>query len=94
MLDSVLGDRPTSGFGSTVNSLSLASIVLQDDSLNSWQYSYRMCIQTKEQGQEMLKEVHAANAELLRVFNRIEQNSHSMLGLYRIVKVMEANNKS
>ncbi|KAF3837762.1 hypothetical protein F7725_009530 [Dissostichus mawsoni] len=49
----------------------------------------------KEQGQAMLQEVHAANAEFLRVFNRIEQNSHSMLGLVdRIVKVMEANNKS
>ncbi|KAF3844376.1 hypothetical protein F7725_007539 [Dissostichus mawsoni] len=34
MLDSVLGDRPTSGFGSTVNSLSLSSIVLEDESLN------------------------------------------------------------
>ncbi|KAJ4920944.1 hypothetical protein JOQ06_023088, partial [Pogonophryne albipinna] len=34
MLDSVLGDRPTSGFGSTVNSLSLTSIMLQDESLN------------------------------------------------------------
>ncbi|KAJ4939294.1 hypothetical protein JOQ06_028744 [Pogonophryne albipinna] len=31
---SVLGDRPTSGFGSTVNSLSLSSIVLEDESLN------------------------------------------------------------
>ncbi|KAF3858897.1 hypothetical protein F7725_012098 [Dissostichus mawsoni] len=41
----------------------------------------------KEQGQAMLQEVHAANAEFLRVFNRIEQNSHSMLGLVdRIVK--------
>ncbi|KAF3834511.1 hypothetical protein F7725_027069 [Dissostichus mawsoni] len=32
--DEVLGDRPTSGFGSTVNSLSLSSIVLEDESLN------------------------------------------------------------
>ncbi|KAJ4935843.1 hypothetical protein JOQ06_017370 [Pogonophryne albipinna] len=32
--DSVLGDRPTSGFESTVNSLSLTSIMLQDESLN------------------------------------------------------------
>ncbi|KAF3849509.1 hypothetical protein F7725_019228 [Dissostichus mawsoni] len=177
-LDSVLGDRPTSGFGSTVNSLSLASIVLQDDSLNvrssfdaeisdlehtvsepplpsacsspvrmqespfPTSSSSQECLvdliqpvgrhkqvkrkrdsssgllvylensddreeklqerlqeqgqaMLKEQGQAMLQEVHAANAEFLRVFNRIEQNSHSMLGLVdRIVKVMEANNKS
>ncbi|KAF3848786.1 hypothetical protein F7725_015283 [Dissostichus mawsoni] len=178
LLDSVLGDRPTSGFGSTVNSLSLASIVLQDDSLNvrssfdaeisdlehtvsepplpsacsspvrmqespfPTSSSSQECLvdliqpvgrhkqvkrkrdsssgllvylensddreeklqerlqeqgqaMLKEQGQAMLQEVHAANAEFLRVFNRIEQNSHSMLGLVdRIVKVMEANNKS
>ncbi|KAF3848842.1 hypothetical protein F7725_015339 [Dissostichus mawsoni] len=168
--DSVLGDRPTSGFGSTVNSLSLASIVLQDDSLNvrssfdaeisdlehtvsepplpsacsspvrmqespfPTSSSSQECLvdliqpvgrhkqvkrkrdsssgllvylensddreeklqerlqeqgqaMLKEQGQAMLQEVHAANAEFLRVFNRIEQNSHSMLGLVdRIVK--------
>jgi len=34
LLDSVLGDRPTSGYGSTVNSLSLSSIVSQVESLN------------------------------------------------------------
>ncbi|KAF3859999.1 hypothetical protein F7725_000254 [Dissostichus mawsoni] len=56
---------------------------------------FRSQAMLKEQGQAMLQEVHAANAEFLRVFNRIEQNSHSMLGLVdRIVKVMEANNKS
>ncbi|KAF3842624.1 hypothetical protein F7725_024575 [Dissostichus mawsoni] len=170
--NSVLGDRPTSGFGSTVNSLSLASIVLQDDSLNvrssfdaeisdlehtvsepplpsacsspvrmqespfPTSSSSQECLvdliqpvgrhkqvkrkrdsssgllvylensddreeklqerlqeqgqaMLKEQGQAMLQEVHAANAEFLRVFNRIEQNSHSMLGLVdRIVKIV------
>ncbi|KAF3832198.1 hypothetical protein F7725_025863 [Dissostichus mawsoni] len=156
LLDSVLGDRPTSGFGSTVNSLSLTSIVLQDDSLNvrssfdaeisalehtvsepplpsacssplrmegsplttssSSQESLVDLIQPgqamlqeqgqamlkeqgqamlQEQGQAMLHEVHVANTEFLQVFSRIEQNSHSMLGLVdRIVKVMETNNKS
>ncbi|KAJ4943497.1 hypothetical protein JOQ06_005997 [Pogonophryne albipinna] len=40
-------------------------------------------------------ELHGANAEFLRVFTRIEQDSYSMLGIVdRIVKVMEANNKS
>ncbi|KAJ4936010.1 hypothetical protein JOQ06_017534 [Pogonophryne albipinna] len=34
----------------------------------------------QEQGQAMLKEVHGANSEFLRVFTRIELNSHSMLG--------------
>ncbi|KAI9535866.1 hypothetical protein NQZ68_039527 [Dissostichus eleginoides] len=49
----------------------------------------------QEQGQAMLHEVHVANTEFLQVFSRIEQNSHSMLGLVdRIVKVMETNNKS
>ncbi|KAL3066390.1 hypothetical protein OYC64_016361 [Pagothenia borchgrevinki] len=48
-----------------------------------------------EQGQVMLQEVHTTNTEFLQVFSRIEQNSHSMLGLVdRIVKVMETNNKS
>ncbi|KAF3837665.1 hypothetical protein F7725_009433 [Dissostichus mawsoni] len=48
-----------------------------------------------EQGQAMLQEVHTANTEFLQVFSRIEQNSHSMLGLVdRIVKVTETNNKS
>ncbi|KAL3045345.1 hypothetical protein OYC64_013588 [Pagothenia borchgrevinki] len=175
LLDSVLGDRPTSGFGTTVNSLSLTLIMLQDDSMNvrssfdpdisglehtvsepplpsacsspmrmqespfptssSSQESLVTLIQPtvgrhkqvkrkrdlssglleyleksadreerlqeqghemlKEQGQAMLQEVHGANAEFLQVFTRIEQNSHSMLGMVdRIVKVMEANNKS
>ncbi|KAJ4932775.1 hypothetical protein JOQ06_011190 [Pogonophryne albipinna] len=155
MLDSVPGDRPTSGFGSTVNSLSLTSMMLQDESLNvqssfdaeisglectvleppqpsacsspmrmqespfptssSSQESLVNLIQPagrhkqvkrkldlafwsiwrKELGQTMLQEVHVANAEFLRVFTRIEQNSHSMLGMVdRLVKVMEANNKS
>ena len=48
-----------------------------------------------EQGQAMLAEVHTANtanADFLKVFRRIEENSHSMLGLVdRIVKVMETN---
>ncbi|XP_033932389.1 uncharacterized protein [Pseudochaenichthys georgianus] len=35
LLDSVLGDRPTSGLGSTVNSLSLSSIGLEDESFNA-----------------------------------------------------------
>ncbi|KAF3859923.1 hypothetical protein F7725_000178 [Dissostichus mawsoni] len=48
-----------------------------------------------EPSQAMLQEVHGANTEFLQVFSRIEQNSHSMLGLVdRIVKVMETNNKS
>ncbi|KAJ4920942.1 hypothetical protein JOQ06_023086, partial [Pogonophryne albipinna] len=34
LIDSVLGDRPTSCFGSTVNSLSLSSIVLEDETRN------------------------------------------------------------
>ncbi|KAF3849404.1 hypothetical protein F7725_015901 [Dissostichus mawsoni] len=48
-----------------------------------------------EHSQAMLQEVHGANTEFLLVSSRIEQNSHSMLGLVdRIVKVMETNNKS
>ena len=35
LLDSVLGDRPTSGLGSTVNLLSLSSIGLEDESFNA-----------------------------------------------------------
>ncbi|KAL3053109.1 hypothetical protein OYC64_005606 [Pagothenia borchgrevinki] len=47
-----------------------------------------------EQGQTMLQEVHTANTDFLKVFSKIEENSHSMLGLVdRIVKVMETNNK-
>ncbi|XP_071058419.1 zinc finger and SCAN domain-containing protein 29-like [Pseudochaenichthys georgianus] len=142
LLDSVLGDRPTSGFGSTVNSLSLMSM-LQDESLsvqssfdaeisglectvsesplpsacsspmksllfpqaarprNLWKRDLSSGLLEKsedrlqEQGQAMLQEVHVANAEFLRVFTRIEQNSHSMLGMVdRLMKVMEANNES
>ncbi|KAL3062119.1 hypothetical protein OYC64_010099 [Pagothenia borchgrevinki] len=50
-----------------------------------------------EQGQAMLQEVHnanTANADFLKVFSKIEENSHSMLGLVdRIVKVMETNKR-
>ncbi|XP_033982816.1 uncharacterized protein LOC117479833 [Trematomus bernacchii] len=50
-----------------------------------------------EQGQVMLQEVHTANtanADFLKVFSKIEENSHSMLGLVdRIVKVMETNKR-
>ncbi|KAL3066166.1 hypothetical protein OYC64_016167 [Pagothenia borchgrevinki] len=167
LLDSVLGDRPTSGYGSTVNSLSLSSIVSQVESLNvqssfaeisglertlsepplpsacsspmrmegsplTASSSSQECLvnliqpagrnkQVKrkrdsssgllsymeksdvrderllEQGQAMLQEVHTANtanADFLKVFSKIEENSHSMLGLVdRIVKVMETNKR-
>ncbi|KAI9532757.1 hypothetical protein NQZ68_029323 [Dissostichus eleginoides] len=47
-----------------------------------------------EPSQAIVQEVHGANTEFLQVFSRIEQNSHSMLGLVdRIVKVMETNTK-
>ncbi|XP_033969242.1 uncharacterized protein LOC117468965 isoform X1 [Trematomus bernacchii] len=49
LLDSVLGDRPTSGFGSTVNSLSLESIVL-DETMNVRSSSDAVKSHTTESG--------------------------------------------